>query len=278
MKEVKQDEGLGRVCMLKLTLAGQEGEGSTQESDSNSGVNQIVSRCQPWGTAGGSVLCPTGTAGAKSLRWGWLRHAWGRDLGHAEQTRVRTDELAEGTAGLTGWGRNLKCKESEVTHVKSLQSCPTLCEPMGCSLPGSSIHGIFQARILEWVAISFSRVSSWPRDRTQVSHIAGRHLPSEPPGNLWCKYRCNRKPPENFQNGGVPKYVQITLIHYGNQTLGVKNQSKDTCVMGRIVSSQNLHLETLTPSTLECIWIFTKVIKLKGVIRMAPISMRLVSI
>ena len=40
--------------------------------------------------------------------------------------------------------------------AKSLQSCPTLCDPMDCSLPGSSIHGIFQARILEWVAIVFS--------------------------------------------------------------------------------------------------------------------------
>ena len=54
------------------------------------------------------------------------------------------------------------------------QSCPTLCDPMDCSLPGSSIHVIFQARILEWVAISFSRGSSWPRDRTRVSCIAGR--------------------------------------------------------------------------------------------------------
>ena len=40
--------------------------------------------------------------------------------------------------------------------TKSLQSCPTLCDPMGCSLPGSSVHGIFQARVLEWVAIAFS--------------------------------------------------------------------------------------------------------------------------
>ena len=54
------------------------------------------------------------------------------------------------------------------------QSCPTLCDPMDCSLAGSSVHGIFQARILEWVAISFSRGSSPPRDRTQVFHIAGR--------------------------------------------------------------------------------------------------------
>ena len=50
---------------------------------------------------------------------------------------------------------------------------------MDCSLPGSSIHGILQARILEWVAISFSRGSSRPRDWTQVSRIAGRHF------NLW---------------------------------------------------------------------------------------------
>ena len=52
--------------------------------------------------------------------------------------------------------------------------CPTLCHPMGCSSPGSSIHGIFQARILEWVAIAFSRGSSQPRDETWVSCTAGR--------------------------------------------------------------------------------------------------------
>ena len=61
--------------------------------------------------------------------------------------------------------------ESEVA-----QSCPTLCDPVDCSLPGSSPHGILQARILEWLAISFSRGSSQLRDRTQVFHIAGRHF------------------------------------------------------------------------------------------------------
>ena len=60
-------------------------------------------------------------------------------------------------------------KESEVNQL-----CLTLCDPMGYSLPGSFVHGIFQARGLEWVAISFSRGSSQPRDRTWVSHIAGR--------------------------------------------------------------------------------------------------------
>ena len=54
------------------------------------------------------------------------------------------------------------------------QSCPTLCDPMDCSLPGFAVHGILQARILEWVAILFSRWSSRPRDRTWVSCIAGR--------------------------------------------------------------------------------------------------------
>ena len=48
---------------------------------------------------------------------------------------------------------------------------PTLCNPMDCSLPGSSVHGISQARILEWFAVFFSRGSSWPRDQTQVSCI-----------------------------------------------------------------------------------------------------------
>ena len=54
--------------------------------------------------------------------------------------------------------------EREVTQL-----CPTVCNPMDCSLPGSSTHGIFQARTLKWVASSFSRGSSWPRDQTWVS-------------------------------------------------------------------------------------------------------------
>ena len=56
------------------------------------------------------------------------------------------------------------------------QSCPTLCDPMDCSPPGSLVHGIFQAWILEWVAISFSRGSSRPRDQTWVSCIVGRRF------------------------------------------------------------------------------------------------------
>ena len=54
------------------------------------------------------------------------------------------------------------------------QSCPTLCDPMDCHLPGSSVCGILQAKILEWVAMPFSRGFSPPSNQTQVSHIAGR--------------------------------------------------------------------------------------------------------
>ena len=57
-----------------------------------------------------------------------------------------------------------------------VHSCPTLCDPMDYSPPGSSVHGILQARVLEWVAISFSRGSSPPRDQTRVSLIAGKFI------------------------------------------------------------------------------------------------------
>ena len=58
-------------------------------------------------------------------------------------------------------------------HMLSCQSCPTLCNPTDCSPPGSCVHKILQARILEWVAISFSRGSSRPRDLAPVSRTAG---------------------------------------------------------------------------------------------------------
>ena len=71
------------------------------------------------------------------------------------------------------WGWNM-C-------AKPLQSCPTLCDPMDYILLDFSVHGILQARILEWVAMPFSRGSSWYRDQIQVSCITGRFfLLSEP--------------------------------------------------------------------------------------------------
>ena len=66
-------------------------------------------------------------------------------------------------------------------RVKLLQSCLTLCNPLDCSPSGSSVHGILQARILEWVAVSSSKESSRPRDQTSIS-IAGRFSAVEPLG------------------------------------------------------------------------------------------------
>ena len=62
------------------------------------------------------------------------------------------------------------------------QSCPTVCDPMDCNPPDSSVHGIFQIRILELVVIPFSRGSSHPRDWTWVSQIMGRFFTAEQPG------------------------------------------------------------------------------------------------
>ena len=75
---------------------------------------------------------------------------------------MRTVELER-----TGWGTCKKWMGPDASlgvHTKLLQSCPTMCNPMDCSLPGSSIHGILQARILKWVAMPSSRGSSLPRD------------------------------------------------------------------------------------------------------------------
>ena len=80
------------------------------------------------------------------------------------------------------------CIQLSVYQALVAQSSPILCDPMDCSPPGFSVHGISQARILKWVAIPFFRGSSWPRAWTRVSCIAVRFLPSEPPGSkrtLW---------------------------------------------------------------------------------------------
>ena len=70
-----------------------------------------------------------------------------------------------------GYSFSLDKSESEIAQLYL-----TLFDPLDCNLPGSSVHGTLQARILEWVAISFSRGSFLPRDRTHVSHIADRRF------------------------------------------------------------------------------------------------------
>ena len=76
-------------------------------------------------------------------------------------------------------------------------------QPMDCGLPGSPVHGIFQARILEWVAISFSRRPSWPRDWTRVSHIVGRHV------TIWA----TREALTNWNIGLNWKYHFVMLVN-----------------------------------------------------------------
>ena len=93
----------------------------------------------------------------------------------------------------------------DVLHpgVKNLcsvaQSCPTLCNPMDCSLPGSTAHGIFQARILKWVAISYSKGSSWPKDQTHIFCVfcIGR----------WVLYHCTTWEAPKFKN----KHLEIAI-------------------------------------------------------------------
>ena len=91
------------------------------------------------------------------------------------------------------------------------QSCPTLCDPMGYSLPRSSLHGILQGRVLEWVAISFSRGSSHLRDWTRVSHIPGRSF------NLWA----TREVPCKFLDDGHSEWYEMMphcsfYLHFSN--------------------------------------------------------------
>ena len=103
--------------------------------------------------------------------------------------------------------------------AKSLQLCLTLCDPLDCRPPGSSVHRILQARILEWVVKPFSRVSPWPRDQTWVSphcrqilcHLSHQGSPKrklrEKPGHvgagvwgLWDKSETKRWPEEAEHN------------------------------------------------------------------------------
>ena len=103
---------------------------------------------------------------------------------------MRNSRLDEAQAGI-------KIKWSEVKSLSHVQ----LCDPMDCSLPGSSVHGIFLARILEWVVISFSRGTSQPRDRTQVSRIVGRCF------TAWATREAYREDPQTLHSN-PPSYAR----------------------------------------------------------------------
>ena len=93
-------------------------------------------------------------------------------------------------------GQLSPCTTTEPTFLKALvaQSCQSLCDSMDCSPTGSSVHGILQARILEWVAIPFSRGSSRPKDQTQVSCTEGRFFAVWATRKFNKRSHCNEKP------------------------------------------------------------------------------------
>ena len=109
------------------------------------------------------------TKGTFHARMGSIKDRNGMDLTEAEDITKRWQEYTE---ELYKKKKDLYTHRYTHTYVcaKSLQLCPTLLDPMSCSLPSSSVHGILQARILEWVAMPSSRGSSRPRDQTHVSY------------------------------------------------------------------------------------------------------------
>ena len=116
------------------------------------------------------------------------------------------------------------CLGKKKVQVLVTQSCLTLCNSIDYSPPGSSVHGVLQARILEWVAISFSRGSSQPRDRTWVSYIAGRFFTIWATGDTFVYSSSNlryRILPSYFKwgNSGLRK-SNFLLVELGFRLVG----------------------------------------------------------
>ena len=117
-----------------------------------------------------------GTWNVRSMNQGKL------EVVKQETARVNVNILGISKLKWTGMGE----LNSAAAAAKSLQSCPTLCDPIDCSPPGSSVHAIFQARVLEWVAISSSRgdlpdpgiepKSNWQPDSLPLSHLGSLNV------------------------------------------------------------------------------------------------------
>ena len=103
----------------------------------------------------------------------------------------------------------------------------SLCNPMDCSPPGSSVHRILRAKILEWVAILFSRGSSWPRNRSRVSHIEGRFF------TLWATREALQYVPWHFSSSGssIPLSVSLRLCLESRAAHMVCQQSLRTTLL-----------------------------------------------
>ena len=146
-----------------------------------------------------------------------------------------------------------------IVSSKSLQSCLTLCHPMDCTSPGSPVHGILQARILEWVAISFSRGPSWFKDQTCISGIAGRFFTTKAIGKphllfMWsetCSVMSDSLRPHGLcspwnslgQNTGVGSLSLLQGIFILGHKLRMRNPCPNLFDLQRIGNS--LHLYSL---------------------------------
>ena len=152
-------------CLKRLSLSTSLGLFSVRETSIKASEVKVAQSCP--------TLCDPidyrvhGILQAKILEWVAFPFSRGssqpRDPTQVSGIAGRPVE-PQGKPMKATFGKNMFCM-----HAKLLQLCPTLCGPVDCSLPGPPVHGILQARILEWVAVAFSRGSSQPRDQTPVS-------------------------------------------------------------------------------------------------------------
>ena len=112
------------------------------------------------------------------------------------------------------WAHRELWRKDEWQVSDITQLCPTLCDPMDCSLPGSSVQGIFQARVLEWVDISFSRGSSRPRDLTQIFRNVGRRF------TIWATPEMS-----GVKMGGLNDYTAASASNWMQATCSKEHKS-----------------------------------------------------
>ena len=169
-----------------------------------------------------------------------VRH---NDLTYASnEKRLSHIWLTSFTAQLLFFSCDENFLRSTVLCAQLLPSCPTLCNPLDCSPPGSSGRGILLERTLVWVVTSFSRGSSRPRGRTQVFHTAGGLLTTEPAGKPFCS-------PGDFQVYTVAVLTAIT-VWYPTRPELVYLVTGSVCLASTFITFSSSHLRLLAAACL----------------------------